>query len=453
MSEIINEDEIKKAIKRSLTPFLEMAGGGILRGEPGGSKFYSFNGTEFIDCTAQAWTLSIGFANPDIINAVIEQIKKLTHVRYGYLTIPRIKLINKLTDIAPGDLKKVCFNNEGGSMANEAAIKLALINKKKAYGIITLTRGYHGSSLTMISASYRMSNILGAGTNFRGFGLDRFQKAPFPYCYRCPMGKYEGIYGEKDPSCSCECVYLVEHLIEHAPYEIAAILQEPIQGPGGQIPAPKEYLQKLRKVCNDYKVYWIWDEAQTAMGKIGYMFASEYYGVVPDMMTLTKALGGGFPIGATLASNKIKKGFNPTEEHTTFGSNPIMFAATLANLEYLEKNKICEKTRKKGEEVTKRLKELQEEYDIIGDIRGPGLFIGIELVKDRRTKEPANIELEKIIELAYKHGVLLDANMPIMYKDGRNFRNVLKFKPPLVISDEELDKVFEVLRLCFSEVS
>ncbi|MHA1232136.1 MAG: aspartate aminotransferase family protein [Candidatus Helarchaeota archaeon] len=453
MSEKITEEEIKIAINRSLTPFLEMEGGGILKGVPGGAKFYSFNGTEYIDCTAQAWTLSVGFANPEVVEVVIKQIKLLTHVRYGYMTIPRAKLINKLTDIAPGDLKKVCFNNEGGSLANEAAIKLALINKKKAYGIITMTRSYHGSTLAMISASYRMSSLLGAGTNLRGFGLDRFQKVPYPYCYRCPMGRYEGLYGQKDPNCGCECVYLVEQMIEHAPFEIACILQEPMQGPGGQIPAPKEYLEKLRKICDQYKVYWIWDEAQTAMGKIGHMFASEYYGVVPDMITMTKALGGGFPIGATLASNKIKKGFNPTEEHTTFGSNPVMFAATLANIEYIEKNNLCKQAKEKGDLITKRLKEMQEKFEIIGDIRGPGLFIGVELIKDRKTKKPANTELEKIIELAYKNGVLFDANMPIMYKDGTNYRNVLKIKPPITITEEEIDKALEVLHMCLSEVS
>ena len=173
------------------------------------------------------------------------------------MTSARAKLINKLTDIAPYVLRKVCFNNESGSLANEAAIKLALINKKEAYRIITLIKSYHGSTLAIISASYRMPNLLGVGSNLRGFGLDRFQKVPFPYCYGCPMGIYERLYGQKDPNCNYEYVYLVEHLIEHAPTEIACILQEPMQGSRGQIPAPNEYLQKLRKICDKYKVYWI----------------------------------------------------------------------------------------------------------------------------------------------------------------------------------------------------
>ncbi|TFG04475.1 MAG: aspartate aminotransferase family protein [Promethearchaeota archaeon] len=442
-------DEMKTANQRSLTTLSHE----YLDAEPGGINIHDFDGNTILDCTGQVWTLNLGHCQPDINYAVYEQMKRLTHVRYNYVTIPRIRLINALTEIAPGDLKKVSFNNEGGSLAIEAAIKLALINKKKAYSFLSYWRGYHGSTLSTYSASYRFAGLLGEGSTLRGFGLDRFQAIPYPYCYRCPLRQYEGLHGEKDPSCDCECLDIVDRTIDYAPSEVAGIIMEPIQGAGGQIPAPKLYLERLRKICDEQKVYLIFDESQTNMGKVGDWFAANYYGVTPDIIAVTKSLGGGFPIGATLASEKFRKGFSPVEEHTTFGASPIMFAAALINIEVIKKANILAEVKRKGAYVTKRLKEMQEEFNIIGDVRGPGLFIGIEIVEDRDTKKPSNSRAEKILEEAYKRKVLIDLNMPIMTRRNENYRNVIKYKPPLVITDEQIDHSLDVIRECIQLVS
>ncbi|MHA1266695.1 MAG: aspartate aminotransferase family protein [Candidatus Helarchaeota archaeon] len=443
------KDELEIAEKRSLTTLAYA----YTHAKPNDAIIYDFDGNTILDCTGQAWTLNLGYCPTDVNYAVYQQMKRLTHVRYNYVTIPRIRLIKALTDIAPGDLKKVSFNNEGGSLGIEAAIKLTLLNKKKAYSFLTYWRGYHGATLTTFSATYRFAQILGTGTTLRGFGLDRFQAIPFPYCYRCPLRDYEGLYGEKDPNCDCQCLDIVERMIDYAPSEVAGIIMEPIQGAGGQIPAPKLYLERLRKVCDEQKVFLIFDESQTNMGKVGDWFAANLYGVIPDILVVTKSLGGGFPIGATLASEKIRKGFNPVEEHTTFGASPIMFAAALANIEAIKASNLMAEVKRKGTYVTKRLRELQEEFHIIGDIRGPGLFIGIEIVEDRTSKKPSNARAEKIVEEAYKRHVLFDLNMPIITRKNENYRNVIKYKPPLIISDEQIDHSLEVLRECIQIVS
>ncbi|MHA1131637.1 MAG: aspartate aminotransferase family protein [Candidatus Helarchaeota archaeon] len=442
-------EEMEIAKTRSLTTL----GYEFSHADPGDITIYDFDGNQKLDCTGQAWTLNLGYCQPDVIYGIYVQMQRLTHVRYNYVTIPRVRLIKALTEITPGDLKKVCFNNEGGSLALETAIKLALLNKKKAYSFLTYYRAYHGATLAMFSAGYRFAKILGEGTSLRGFGLDRFQTIPYPYCYRCPMRDYEGLYGEKDPSCDCQCLDLVEEAIIYAPSAVAGIMMEPIQGPGGHIPAPKLYLERLRKICDDQKVFLIFDESQTNMGKVGDWFASNLYGVTPDILTVTKSLGGGFPIGATIASERLRKGLNPVEEHTTFGSNPIMFAAALVNIEVIKHSNIMEEVRRKGAMVTKRLKEMQDEFNVIGDIRGPGLFIGIEIVEDRHTKKPSNARAEKICEEAWKRGVLFDLNMPIMTPKNENYRNILKYKPPLVITDAQIDRSLEVLRECLQLVS
>lgn len=255
---------------------------------------------------------------------------------------------------------------------------------------------------------------------------------------------------KKDKSCNLECLEMVRQQIEMYPTgtPIGCII-EPMQGPGGQIPAPVEFLAGLKEICKNNKIILIYDEAQTGFGRTGKMFATEWYektynkDISPDVMTLTKAAGAGVPIGITIASPKLRT-LTEFEEHSTFSSPPLAMAACLINIEILQKHKIPENADKQGKKISSFIKDLSETIPEIGDIRGPGLFIGVEFVKDRKTREPYNEVIEKLIHVAWENGIFFGEGMQIMSTAGYFIQNILKIKPPLVINDEETDKICEL---------
>ena len=457
----VNEEDILEFDKHSLNNFVE-ALTVIEAKEPGSAwvRVRDKNGEmkEILDVTSMNWTLTLGFAHPDVNYAVMEQMKRLTHVRYNCLTPVRAKLVNKLAELAPGQLKggRVAINCEGGGMANEAAIKLAIIASRGADHFGVFWHGYHGATL----ASGAMTQPIHSVSRFYPWGLEHFTRMPFPYCYRCMWNYKNGLYGKKDPDCNLECFQIVETYIRgYAPKKMAGVILEPIQGAGGHIPAPPEWLKKLKEVCKEEKVFLIYDECQSCMWRTGkYFTISERYekengiDVSPDMITFTKGIAGGFPMGVLVASPKIKKRFTPSEEHTTFSSSPIAMAASLAAIEVIEKLKLGENCEKLGAKITKRLLEMQEEYDVIGDIRCPGLFIGVEMVKDKDTREPFSELVEEMCQIAPDHNMYLGQSMPILGGTGKMLmRNVVKIKPPLIINEEEADFILEKFELILKE--
>jgi 4-aminobutyrate aminotransferase-like enzyme len=422
--------------------------------EPGSIYFKTKEGLEILDCTSQAWVLNLGHNNPDISYAVGLQAQKTTHTFSYFLTPIRVRLCNKLAEILPGTLKggKVSVNNSGGGWALECAVRLALVNRKKGDKFIVFRRGYHGSSLAMMGASQRIPAM-----RFQGFGREHWSRTFFPYCYRCPWNYKEGFDGIKDKSCNMECLEIVRQKIEM--FEIGVpigCIIEPMQGPGGQIPAPVEFLSGLKELCERNKILLIYDEAQTGFGRTGKMFATEWYNskyntdISPDIMTLTKGAAAGIPIGITVAGPKVRK-ITEFEEHSTFCSSPIAMAACLVNIEILEKHKIPENADKQGKKITACVKDLSEEIPEIGDVRGPGLFIGVEFVKDPETREPHNELLEKMSKVAWKNGIFFGHGMQIMSTAGYYYGNILKIKPPLTINDEETDKVCELFEQSLKE--
>jgi len=449
----INEEEILEFQKHSLNNFVEPLT--IMEAKEPGSPWVKVKDEkgqfkDILDCTSMNWTLALGFAHPDVNYAALEQMRRLTHVRYNCLTPARAKFCNKLAELVPGKLKggKVVLNCEGGGLANEAAMKLAMIASRGADHFGAFWHGYHGSSL--ITAT--LSQPIHAVTRFDTFGTGHFTRMPYPYCYRCMWNYKNGLYGEKDPDCNLECFQIVEKYLKGmAPKKMAGVILEPIQGAGGHVPAPPKWLRKLKEVCEEEKIYLIYDECQTCMWRTGkYFTVSELYekergiDVSPDMMTFTKAIGGGFPLGAMIASPKIRKTFTPTEEHTTFSSDPIALSTGLAAIKVIQKQNLGENVEKMGNKITKRMKELQEKYEVIGDIRGPGLFIGVEMVKDRETKEPFTELVEEMILLAPEYNLYLGESMPILSARGELLmRNVVKLKPPLVITEEDSDFILE----------
>ncbi|MHA1688191.1 MAG: aminotransferase class III-fold pyridoxal phosphate-dependent enzyme, partial [Promethearchaeota archaeon] len=270
----INEEDLLEFEKHVLNSFVEELIP-IEAKEPGSAwvKVRAKDGSmkEILDTTSMNWVLTLGFANPDVNYAVIEQIKRLTHVRYNVTTPVRIKLVNKLAELAPGKLKggRVALNCEGGGMANESALKLALMESRGADLFGVFWGGYHGNSLVTLTASQPIH----VATRFTSFAQSNFFRMPYPYCYRCLWNYKEGLYGKKDPSCNLECFNLVEQYIRGmAPRRLAGVLIEPNQAGGGQIPAPPEFLLKLKKTCEQEKVFLIYDECQTCMWRTGKYF-------------------------------------------------------------------------------------------------------------------------------------------------------------------------------------
>jgi 4-aminobutyrate aminotransferase/(S)-3-amino-2-methylpropionate transaminase len=404
-----------------------------------GCRVTDIEGKSYLDCTSQAWSLALGYNHPEVIEAAVAQIKTLAHVRAGYPTIPRLLLAKKLVDLCPGHLNRV-VNAPTGSLAVEAAMKLALINRPEAHRFITFYHAYHGSTLATMAAGWMPTQTpgrFGPGVKFLPF-MQNFVRVPNPYCYRCPLGK-------TFPNCSAECAAPLRDTIRRGvDGPVAAVMLEPVQGNGGQIPFPAAFVQEVRRICDEFGILLIFDEIQTGFGRTGRMFAAELLDVTPDILVLSKSMGGGFPIAAVVADDRLKQ-FEPTGEDVyTFGSNPVAQAAALKVIEILERDGIPGHAGHMGAIFTRGLLDLQKQYPQIGDVRGPGLFIGVEMVKDPETKEPAPAEAKRIVEEAWKRGVILACASALP--------NVIKIKPPLIIQEAEASFVLEVLADCMKAV-
>jgi len=391
-----------------------------------GATLWDINGKEYIDCTSQAWTYNIGMSHPRVLEAVKEQIENITHVRTSFETVPKLLLLKKLGEIAPGDLKKISFCLHG-SVANESALKLAITNRPEGMKFLAPFENYSGRTLITIAASWPYHPISRLFAPF----MEHFIRIPNAYCYRCP-------FNLDYPGCNLLCAEYVKTMIERGTEPIIAIILEPMQASGGMIEFPPGYLKRIRQICDEYGIILIFDEIQTGFGRLGAMFASELYQVYPDILTFGKAVGGGFPLAGVFQKSSLKPP-EPATDSYTFAHFPVSFAAACATLEVLEEEKLVEKAQKMGNYFTTRLKEMQNKYEIIGDIRGPGLMIGIELVKNRKTKEMDSEACHTIVKEAVEDGVIFGESK------FKGIGNVLKIKPPLVISESQADRVLEVL--------
>jgi len=412
-----------------------MVGGGT-RGGPvlikgKGCWVEDIDGKKYIDCTAQSWALYLGYANDEINNIIHEHSKNLTHVHQGFDTLPRFALAKKLAQIAPPKLNRVSFT-VGGGAAVEAAMKIALKNREGAQEFICLYDSYHGTTLGTMGASWISTFASGefmGGARFNRL-TKQFIRVPNPYCYRCPLDlKYE--------NCNMLCLKLLKLTIEkgiNGP--VAGIILEPLQASGGQVIFPRKYLEGVRDICNEYGIVLIYDEIQT-FARIGSFFSYGYYGVEPDIIALGKGLGAGFPIGAILISDKLEGFSADSEELHTFANNSVSQVASLKLIDILE-NRVLENCKQMGNYLGKGLREIQKEFAQIGDVRQAGLHIGVELVKDPVTKEPAADLLSSVRKAGFSNGIIFGV--------GGTAKNVLKIKPPLTITREEADVVLERFR-------
>jgi 4-aminobutyrate aminotransferase-like enzyme len=393
----------------------------VARGE--GAILYDQKGKSYIDCTSQAWSLNAGYSHPKITARVQEAVQNFTHIRTSFETIPKLLLSKKIIELAPGNLDQVTYGISG-SDANEGSIKLAMRNRPGST-FASLYDGYHGRTLATLNLSYPHPN-----TRFTAWSAPVI-RVPQAYCYRCPLGLTH-------PDCKLACVDLAKEMIERGASEKpVALIMEPLQGNGGMVEFPEGYLQGMRAMCDELDILLIFDEIQTGFGRMGTWTAAELYGVVPDIMSIGKALGGGFPLFGNLYNSKLN-GFSAADHSFTFAHFPISMVAGLAYIEVVEEEGLLENCRAMGALITSELKKMQEKYDLIGDIRGPGLMIGIELVKDRSTREPARKEATAFIAEGLQRGVLFGESKYL----GKG--NIVKIKPPLVITESQVSQVLDV---------
>lgn len=395
--------------------------------EARGATIKDVDGNIYIDFFAGVGVLNVGHSNPYVLSALKAQLDRMVHA-LDIPTIPRSKLVEKLVSLAPGGLKERCkvfFGGPTGADANESAVKLARFNTKK-HTIVAFEGGYHGMTDVALSLSSKskFKKDLGPGSS----GVFR---VPFPYTYRCP-------FGPNCADCGSTCISFLEHLFEDPDSGLsdpAALIMEPIQGEAGVIVPPPGFLKQVEKICKKNGVLFIVDEIQTGFGRTGKMFASEHDGVTPDIMTISKGLGGiGLPISACIFRNDID--FEPGGHVGTFRGNLASCAAGYAALEYMETNGILEHSRKMGERMAGFLNDLMAESRHIGEVRGKGLMVGVEFVEDKESKKPAE-ELVKDIQVScFKKGI-------VVWKGG-HWSNVIRFLPPLVITPELIDKGLEI---------
>jgi len=390
-----------------------------------GATIEDVDGNIFIDFFGGAGVMNVGHANPAVIEAARQQLDYVTHT----LDMPsptRQTMVEALERILPGDLNKVFFGGPTGSDAVEAATKLAKYNTKR-YPMISFEGAYHGMTAGALS--------LCSGAPFKGDFLPMIPEVhfvPYSYCYRCAFGREQS-------SCDLECGKFLEHVVEdsHSGFgHPAAILVESIQGEGGSIVPDERFLPKIREVCDKYDILMIDDEIQAGFCRTGKMFACEHTGVVPDIMTMSKALGGvGFPISAVAYKEKLNT-WSPGKHIGTFRGNMVAYAGGAAGIEFMLATNLANHSLQLGEKMLGWLKELEADSPIVGEVRGKGLMLGVEFVKDRVTKEPAPDLAAKVRTLCHRRGVLIEI--------GGHYFNVARFLPPLVVTEELARKGVDV---------
>jgi 4-aminobutyrate aminotransferase len=394
---------------------------------------HDVDGNLFLDFTAGIAVCATGHCHPLVVKAIKEQAERLLHMSgTDFYYEPQIALAEKLAALAPGEgSKKIYFGNSGAE-AVEAAFKLARWHTRRELNI-AFFGAFHGRTMGALS--------LTASKTIQKKHLYPFVPGithiPYAYCYRCP---YNLCY----PQCGLECVHWVEENLFRTTMpaeEVAAIFVEPIQGEGGYIVPPPEFHRELHKIAEKYGILYVVDEVQSGMGRTGMMFAIEHFGVVPDIMALAKGIASGMPLGATVARSDIMD-WEAGSHASTFGGNPVSCQAALTTMKLLEE-KLMANAEKQGRRLMGGLREMQESYECMGDVRGKGLMIGVELVKDRETKERASTWRAEILKSAFEKGLLL-------LGCGENS---IRFCPALTVSEREVDTCISIFEEAVRQVA
>ena len=403
---------------------LESAKGAILK---------DLDGNEYIDLLATASAMNVGHSHPKVVAAMEKQMKTLLHYTPAYFYNPKVEqLAQRLIDLTPGDFeKKVLFGNSG-SDANDGMMKFA-----RAYTgrktIVSFVGAYHGSTYGSMTLSAVSLNMRRKMTPL----VSGVEYIPFPNTYDRKENESEKEFVDRYWG------YFENALNTYLPVdEIAGIIIEAIQGDGGFLKMPQEYMDRLYKFTRDHNIVFAVDEINQGLGRTGKMWSIEHFGIAPDILTTAKSLASGMPLSAIVGRKEIMDSLEAPGHLFTTSGNPVCCAAALASFDIIEEENLVEKSRKDGEYVRERFEKMQEKYPVIGDVRIYGLNGGVELVKDRKTKEPDSESASKLITYLMQNGVLM-----ITVKG-----NVLRFQPPLVITRDQLDKALDTIEKGFSEL-
>ncbi len=424
--DLIDRDEkaIGSSLKIRLFPFVA--------DKSSKNRIIDANGKEYIDFTANWAVANTGYCHPKVTKAIKEQIDKNSFSSYTtVITETGVELAERLIQLTPGNFEKKVWFGLSGSDANGCIAKMLPLAKKRNR-LISFFGAYHGQTMGSLSVS-------GHTAQARFIGAGNVTKIPYPYCYRCAFDK-------KAENCGLYCLdYLENHVFTTIcpPEDVAGIIIEAIQCDGGDVVPPKGYLPRLKKICDKHGIYLVVDEVKIGVGRTGKFFGFEHFDIIPDAIVFGKPIASGVPLSGVIARKEILDAGTATHLFTTGGS-PLATAAALATLDVVINEGLMENAQKMGEYLKSRLLKLKDRYEIIGDVRGKGLVLGVELVKDRATKEPAAKETAKICFRAFQKGLV------IFYVGIHS--NVLEFTPPLTLTKEDADEGLTMLEEAFKDV-
>jgi len=394
---------------------------------------HDVDGNVFLDFTAGIATNSTGHCHPRVVKAIKAQADRLLHMSgTDFYYTPQIILAEKLAKLAPGRTAKRVYFGNSGAEAVEAAFKLARWHTKRELNI-AFFGAFHGR--TMGALSLTASKTV-QKKHYNPF-VPGITHIPYAYCYRCA-------YNLTYPKCDLYCVRWVEDTLFRTTVpaeEVGAIFVEPIQGEGGYIIPPPEFHKELKKIAKKYGILYVVDEVQSGMGRTGKMFAVEHFGIKPDIMALAKGIASGLPLGAMIAQSKIMN-WEAGSHASTFGGNPLSCQAAMVTIELLENN-MMKNAAKQGDRLLNGLRKLQKTYECMGDVRGKGLMVAVELVKDRETKAPATLWRNGIIRKTFEKGLLV-------LGCGENS---IRFSPSLSVKPGEVDTCLSIFEDALKEVA
>lgn len=391
------------------------------------------DGNRFLDCAAGIAVCSTGHCHSRVVEAIQQQAERLMHICAADFYEPVYTgLAERLSRLAPGDSPKRVFLGNSGTEAMEAAFKLARYHTGRSRAL-AFFGAFHGRTMGALSLTASKP------VHQAGFGplVPGISHVPYAYCYRCA-------YNLTYPDCDLACVDYIEDVLfarSVPPDEVAAVFVEALQGEGGYIVPPSGWLPRVQALCEKYGILLVDDEIQSGMGRTGRMFAIEHWGVEPDIVCSAKALASGMPLSAMIARHEISSW--PAGAHgSTFGGNPVCCAAALATLDVIQEERLMENAAHVGESLLGNLRELAQESRLIGDVRGLGLMIGVEMVKDKESKEIAKAETNAVMLECFKRGLLL---LPCG-------ANAIRFSPPLIITEAQANTAFEIFAEALAEV-
>jgi 4-aminobutyrate aminotransferase/(S)-3-amino-2-methylpropionate transaminase len=401
-----------------------------------GVRITDVDGNIYLDFAGGIGVMNVGHSSPSVVAALQEQAARFSHVCVSVLPYESyVSLAERLARLAPGSCPKKTFFANSGAEAIENAVKIARHATKRP-GILCFEDGFHGRTLLALSLTSKTAPYK---LGYAPFAPDVL-RVPYAYCYRCA-------YGATYPECAFACVDEIEHHFKrHAdPESIAAVVVEPVLGEGGFVVPPLGYLSRLAAFCRRYGILVIADEVQTGFGRTGRLFACEHESLEPDLLVIAKSLAAGMPLAAVVGRADLMDG--PVEGGLggTYGGNPLACAAAHAVLDRFESGDLLRRSEEVGARIEAHARQWQRTCPPIGDIRRRGAMVGIELVTDRETREPAKDQTDEIVRRACARGVILIA--------AGTFGNVIRFLAPLTITDEELDEGLGVLADCFAAVS